>query len=151
MPYILAGLAALFGLIFLFRLIRESARRADGGVSPLYVTGLVAGLGVAGLLAMMGRLPAALFILIVVAGFSWADRFARRIRPRPDTGPDAAQTTMTRAEALEVLGLSDGATAQEIQDAYRRLMSKIHPDLEGSGWMAAKLNQARDVLQGAKE
>lgn len=148
MPYILAGLAALFGLVFLFRLIRSGARRGDGGISPLYVTGLVAGLGVAGLLAMMGRLPAALFILILVAGFSWVDRLARKIRPRPEPGP-VSEGTMSRAEALEILGLSEGASDMEIQEAYKRLMSRVHPDLEGSGWLAAKLNQARDVLQGS--
>ncbi|HRC27165.1 MAG TPA: DnaJ domain-containing protein [Alphaproteobacteria bacterium] len=53
---------------------------------------------------------------------------------------------MTRAEALEVLGLREGASEPDIQDAYRRLMARVHPDLEGSGWLAAKLNQARDTL-----
>ncbi len=146
MPYLLAALAALFGLAFMVRLVRANARKADGGVSPLYITGLVAGLGVAGLLAAMGRLPAALFILMVVAGFSWADRFARRIRPRPDPGPAPVGSVMTRAEALEVLGLREGASEPDIQEAYRRLMARVHPDLEGSGWLAAKLNQARDTL-----
>lgn len=146
MPFLLYGIAAAFGLMFLLRLMRANARKPDGGVSPLYLTGLVAGLGVAGLLAMMGRFPAALFILAVVAGFSWADRFARKIRPRPDVGPASMSAVMTRAEALEVLGLREGASEPDIQDAYRRLMARVHPDLEGSGWLAAKLNQARDTL-----
>lgn len=53
---------------------------------------------------------------------------------------------MTRAEALEVLGLQEGASEQEIKDAYRRLMSQMHPDKGGSDWMAAKLNTAKRVL-----
>lgn len=147
MPYILGAIAILLGLAFLVRLVKDNARKVDGGVSPLYVTGLVAGLGVAGLLAMMGRLPAALFVLIVVAGFSWADRMARRLRPRPDPGPlPPGPQVMTRAEALEVLDLREGASEPDIQEAYKRLMSKVHPDLEGSGWLAAKLNQARETL-----
>ena len=53
---------------------------------------------------------------------------------------------MTRSEALEVLGLEEGASEQEIKDAYRRLMGQMHPDKGGSDWMAAKLNTAKRVL-----
>ncbi len=58
------------------------------------------------------------------------------------------QTTMSRAEALEVLGLEDRATNTEINEAFRRLMSQVHPDKGGSDWMAAKLNDARKTLLG---
>lgn len=54
--------------------------------------------------------------------------------------------TMTHDEALEVLGLDSGATADDIRAAYRRLMAQAHPDKGGSTWMAAKLNEARAVL-----
>ena len=49
-------------------------------------------------------------------------------------------------EAYEILGLEDGASEAEIQAAYKKLMQKVHPDKEGSEWMAAKLNAARDLL-----
>jgi curved DNA-binding protein CbpA len=55
---------------------------------------------------------------------------------------------MTRAEALEVLGLGDGADEAAIRSAHRRLMRAAHPDQGGSDWLAARLNQARDVLLG---
>ena len=44
------------------------------------------------------------------------------------------------------LGLADGASDTQIKAAYKKLMQKVHPDHEGSEWMAAKLNQARDFL-----
>lgn len=55
---------------------------------------------------------------------------------------------MSRAEALEILGLRPGATAAEIRAAHHRLMRAAHPDAGGSDWIAARLNLAREVLLG---
>ncbi|OAN50120.1 hypothetical protein A6A04_01550 [Paramagnetospirillum marisnigri] len=62
--------------------------------------------------------------------------------------PGVTDSVMTQAQAYEVLGLKPGASPDEIREAHRRLMRANHPDAGGSTWIAARLNQARDLLLG---
>jgi hypothetical protein len=62
--------------------------------------------------------------------------------PAPSTGP------MTRDEALQVLGLEPGAPKERILSQYRNLMKKVHPDVGGTTYLAARLNEAKDTLLG---
>lgn len=60
-----------------------------------------------------------------------------------------ANTGMSADEACEILGVAPGASSDEVETAYRKVMKSAHPDQGGSDWMAAKVNQAKDVLLGS--
>jgi DnaJ-domain-containing protein 1 len=60
--------------------------------------------------------------------------------------PAPTEDGMSRAEALDVLGLTPGADEAAIRAAHRRLASLVHPDHSGSTYFMKKVDEARDTL-----
>ena len=58
----------------------------------------------------------------------------------------SATSAMTEQEAYEVLGIEMGASEEQIREAHRALLRKLHPDQGGTTWLATRINMARDVL-----
>lgn len=72
-----------------------------------------------------------------------------RIRPMvapPTSGRTRDVEAMNDAEARSILGVAAGASAQDVNAAWRRLMGRAHPDLGGTEGLASRLNAARDRL-----
>jgi DnaJ homolog subfamily C member 19 len=146
------GLASLITLLAVLGMF--SRAQVATAKSALIWAGAIAGVLLAALLFLTGRGAIALSALIFLGPMLWSwiaegrrpRRRANGPGPRPRFWQPPPRGGMTRAEAYEILGLHPGATPEEIRAAHRRLMQAAHPDRGGSDWLAARINQARDVL-----
>jgi hypothetical protein len=66
------------------------------------------------------------------------------MRVRRDPSRDTPATS--QAQARSILGVGPEADRTEIEQAYRRLIRRVHPDVGGAAGLAAQLNAARDLL-----
>ena len=78
------------------------------------------------------------------ASSSWTTWFARTFY---DGG---FEEKMTKREAALILGVRESATPERVKDAHRRILLLNHPDRGGSAYMAAKINEAKDLLLKGK-
>ena len=137
MIYLVLGLGALALFIWAGRgkrVLKHREWRVASGALALGAFTAAAYVGV------QGKWGAA--IVLMVLGL-WLAASARKsaAAPRPP-----ATARMSAAEARRILGVEEGATPEEIQAAYARLMRRAHPDAGGTAGLAAQLTAARERL-----
>lgn len=150
---LVAGLAALLLLLFLIgsflkadiRKLAKNTTRMAGVALALVTIGLLV-IGRVGLAVLSGSIAWALIAGRPLPNFGpFGGRGAGNKRER-DAPPASRAGSMSRAEALSVLGLNEGAKDDDIRAAHRKLIQQNHPDKGGSNYLAAKINEAKDVL-----
>jgi len=81
-------------------------------------------------------------------GVGWRDGEAKDEGKKRSRAWGRGSAALTRDEAYKVLGLQPGAPPDAIKEAYHRLMRQYHPDMGGSDYLAARINEAKDMLLG---
>ena len=76
---------------------------------------------------------------------------AEQTKSQSSNTPPPQSSEMSAAEALEVLGLSGHPSKEDVIEAHRKLIQKLHPDRGGNDYLAAKINRAKDVLLDAEQ
>jgi len=151
MLWLLIGAAVLFALLGGMRAFERASIRSIKALA-VWIAAL-GGLSLALLLILTGRGGMALGPLIMFGPLVWRHLQAAKQTTNEGAaraGPRSSRrgSSMTRAEAFAVLGLSPGASDIDIKEAHIRLMRTAHPDVGGSDWIATRINQARDILLG---
>ena len=99
---------------------------------------------IAGLVALLPR------ALQVVKYLPFISRMYQQTAQNSQTDsqspPPRGKQTMSAEEAMEVLGLKPGHTKDDVIQAHRRMMQKVHPDRGGSDYLASQINKAKDTL-----
>ncbi|XP_031825630.1 mitochondrial import inner membrane translocase subunit TIM14 [Nomia melanderi] len=57
------------------------------------------------------------------------------------------EAKMTRREASLILGVSPTANKAKVKERFKKVMAVNHPDRGGSAYIAAKVNEAKDLLE----
>lgn len=109
------------------------------------------GLALGAMLLLTGRGASAIAAGVFLGPLAWSwwqEAHGKERKPRPGHPGrgQASRGKMGRAEALEVLDLADPVSDSDVRAAWVRLMRVAHPDGGGSHGLAARVNQARDVL-----
>lgn len=160
MAWLIFGICAAVGLMLLMRWLSVASPSDAKRTLAWSLAGIVVLAAI--FLAMTGRLAwagAAISALIPWAmrafRFHALWREAKRAfggGPQPNgrqaPPPRRDRGRMSPDEAYAILGLKPGASKDDIQIAYKRLIQKMHPDAGGSDVLAAQINEARDVLMG---
>ena len=129
--------------------MRAFERASVGSIKALFTwIAALGGLSLALLLILTGREGIALGALTLFGPLLYQRWQAARGGRATGTAAPPRTGPMSRDEAYQVLGLPANASKAEIKEAHRRLMRGAHPDAGGSDWLAARINQARDILLG---
>ena len=154
--YLLIAIAALTAALYWFRRWQNLPKKDRSRAGKTYLLwGLAAVLILLVLTGrahwLMGVLAALLAVLGRIVQIAQYIPFIQKIigeakAAEHGSAQQPGNQAMTRAQAAEILGIAEDASAEEVRMAHKKLMQKIHPDRGGTDALARQINQAKDRL-----
>lgn len=160
----MARLIILIAVLGIALILWHKIKKASGEERKKLVFWSVIGsvIGILGLLAVTGHLnvitaaiagliallPRAMQALKYLPFISRLYQQGKQNTQQTQTPPPRGNQSMDVNQAMEVLGLKPGYSKEDVIQAHRRMMQKVHPDRGGSDYLAAQINQAKDTLVG---
>ena len=152
MFYSILVIAAIGALLYIYnRWLKLPADKRQGFAKKagLYIlAGIILGLVMTGRAPwLMGVLAAILALAGRVAQIAQYIPFFKKIFGQQSPPPNrTTPQAMSRQDAADLLGVDINASPEEVREAHKRLMQKIHPDRGGSDALAKQINHAKDIL-----
>lgn len=159
----MARLIILIAVIGIALILWHKIKSASGSERKKLILWSITG----SVLALLGVLAATGHLNIITAAIAGLIAFIPRLLPlvkylpfasrifqqgaqtnQQNQPPPRGKQTMSTGEAMEVLGLKPGYTKEDVVQAHRRMMQKVHPDRGGSDYLAAQINKAKETLLG---
>ncbi len=141
---IIALLAAGLGAGWL---LLRLARGGGEAMRNITLMKFVVWFGLAAALFAAKLWPLAFMVLVAVGGVMAIETWrGKQIEGEAGERITPPAKSMTHAEALSVLGVSTEANVGDVKAAHKKLIAQIHPDKGGTDYLAAKINEARDLL-----
>lgn len=149
-------IAGIIGILLFLRWVRYQPKNKQIQGVLILVAIVLVGLALAGrlhwLIAIGAAAAAALQKFIGLLRFAplFKNLFSSLSANNPETENNKSSgennTIESSEEAYKVLGVDENASKDEIIEAHRNLIQKIHPDRGGNDYLAAKINHAKDYL-----
>ena len=139
----------IIGILLFLRWVRKQPREKQIQAVLIFAAIVLIGMAATGRLHWLFALIASLFALL--QKFTGLLRFLPIFqnlysKQKAESTSVNLNGKMTKEEAYRVLGIDEDATEEEIIEAHRKLIQKIHPDRGGNDYLATKINQAKDFL-----
>ena len=128
------------------------AGRGEGEARSMFRLKVVGLLAVATVLFAAKLFPLALMILVAAGGVTAIELWRERaVKSMSDMAPGAGMAPAPRAamgveEAAAILGVAVDASDDDVRTAHRKLIGQLHPDKGGTDYLAAKINDARNIM-----
>lgn len=144
MLYLISGLIILIGILYCSKIFKKTELSFN---LPHFKIAFIFLLFIffASLL-IRGHYLILLFIPLVTGAFFIFKYLVFGIEKNKKSTRSPDFSMMTRKEALEILGLQEGADKETIQRSHRDLLKKLHPDCGGTNYLTAMINDAKNIL-----